>query len=148
MIEGGAVAVACRMLGRPYALQGEVVKGHGIGSKQTVPTLNLRTAAEILPKVGVYITRTTDAESGRRWNSITNVGYRPTFDGHDLSVETFLLDPLTGERPERISVEFLRRVRDERKFESPDALRAQIMRDVASAQRYFRRLEGLAGKLV
>ena len=78
-VESGKVALAARLLGRPYATAGEVVPGHGIGSKQTVPTLNLRTHAQVLPATGVYITRTSDAESARRWNSITNVGYRPTF---------------------------------------------------------------------
>ena len=55
--------------------------GFGIGSKQTVPTLNLDTAAEVLPADGVYITRTTDLNDGREWQSITNIGLRPTFDG-------------------------------------------------------------------
>ncbi len=129
------------MLGRPYELEGEVVHGHGIGSTKTVPTLNLATAAEVLPKPGVFITRTRDLEDGRRWHSITNVGYRPTFGDNDrLSIETFLLDPLIGETPSRISVELLTRVRDEKKFESPEALKAQIMRDVARAQSYFRRV--------
>jgi riboflavin kinase/FMN adenylyltransferase len=139
LIDAGAVSSACRLLGRPYALRGEVISGHGIGSKKTVPTLNLNTAAEVLPHTGVYITRTTDLGNAHVWNSITNVGYRPTFGGTDLSVETFLLDPLDGERPDRIAVEFLRRVREERKFDSPEALRSQILKDVATANRYFAR---------
>jgi len=119
-----------------------VVAGQGVGSKQTVPTLNLKTAAEILPAVGVYITRTRDLQGEARWNSITNIGYRPTFDGQELTSETFLFGAL--ERPPaRIRVEFLRRVRDERKFENPEALKAQILRDVGRAQAYFRRLEAL-----
>jgi len=142
-IDGGDVALAARLLGRPYALAGEVVRGHGVGSQQTVPTLNLQTSAEVLPRSGVYITRTTDADAGqdRRWNSITNVGYRPTFDagGQTLTIETFLLDPFDGATPARIRVDFLRRVRDERKFESPAALKVQILSDVARAQSFFRR---------
>ena len=134
----GNVSLACRMLGRPYALEGRVVHGAGVGSKQTVPTLNLQTDAEVLPKVGVYVTRTRD--HGRAWPSITNVGYRPTFNGHGLSIETYLLTALNGPAPSEISVEFLRWVRDERKFESPEALKAQILRDVARAQAYHRHL--------
>jgi riboflavin kinase/FMN adenylyltransferase len=139
-IEGGAVSLAARLLERPYALSGEVVPGHGVGSKQTVPTLNLRTEAPVLPRHGVYMTRTTDPETERRWNSITNIGVRPTFDGDALTIETFLLDPFDGVTPSHIRLEFLRRVRDERKFESPEALKRQIFRDVGRAQAYFRRL--------
>jgi riboflavin kinase/FMN adenylyltransferase len=141
LIEAGNVSLACRLLGRPYALQGRVVHGEGRGSKQTVPTLNLDTTAEILPKVGVYVTRTRESNGSRSWPSITNVGYRPTFNGHGLTIETYLLSSLDGAAPEEISVEFLRWVREERKFESPETLRAQILRDVGRAQAYFRRLE-------
>ena len=143
-VELGNVAIAARLLGRPYATAGEVVPGHGIGSKQTVPTLNLRTHAQVLPSTGVYITRTSDTESERHWNSITNVGYRPTFadaaGGQDLTIETFLLDRLEPPVPQRIRVEYLRRVREERKFETAEALKAQILRDVSRAQAFFRRM--------
>jgi riboflavin kinase/FMN adenylyltransferase len=139
LIEAGNVSLACRLLERPYSVQGEIVSGHGIGSKQTVPTLNLRTSAEVLPADGVYITRTTDTEDGRSWQSITNIGMRPTFEGDRRTIETFLLSPFDGRTPERIRLAFLRRVREERKFESPDALKRQILRDVAIASRFFRR---------
>lgn len=138
-IGAGEVSVACRILGRPYVLEGEVVRGHGIGSKQTVPTLNLATTAEVMPANGVYITETVDLEDGRRWPSITNVGMRPTFEGDRLTVETFLLAPLQDPTPARIRVAFWRRVRDERKFESPEALKTQILKDVGRAQTYWRR---------
>ena len=142
-IEAGNVSLACRMLGRPYALKGNVVHGAGMGSKHTVPTLNLETSAEVLPKTGVYITRTRDRRSAREWPSITNVGYRPTFNGHGLTIETFLLSKLEGGQPLEISVELLRWVRDERKFENAEALKAQILRDVRRAESYFRRRAGL-----
>jgi riboflavin kinase/FMN adenylyltransferase len=139
-IHDGRVALAARLLQHPYGVEGVVVKGHGVGAKQTVPTLNLQTAAEVIPARGVYLTRTRDLESGTVWNSITNVGYRPTFGGDpQLSVETFLLDPLEGGPPKHIRVEFLCRVRDERQFETPEALRTQILKDVRVAQSYFRR---------
>jgi riboflavin kinase/FMN adenylyltransferase len=142
LIEAGDVSTACRMLGRPHSLVGAVVRGEGIGSKQTVPTLNLDTNAEIVPANGVYVTRTRDTagKHQREWPSITNIGYRPTFNGQHRTIETYLLSPLDGAPPDEISVEFLRRVRDERKFESPEALKAQILRDVGRAQTYFRRL--------
>jgi riboflavin kinase/FMN adenylyltransferase len=142
-IEAGKVTLACRMLGRPYALEGKVVPGAGIGSKQTVPTLNLETKADVLPKTGVYITRTHELGSQREWPSITNIGYRPTFNGHGLTIETFLLAPLAGEPAQEISVQFLRWVREERKFPSPEELKTQILRDVGRAQAYFRRRASL-----
>src|ERR1700733_1406200 len=140
LVAEGDVSAACRLLGRPYALRGAVVPGEGRGSKQTVPTLNLDTTAEVLPKNGVYITRTRDLGGAREWPSITNVGYRPTFDGHRLTIETYLLAALDGAPPAEISVDFLRWVRDERKFDNADTLKAQILRDVNRAQTYFRRL--------
>lgn len=143
LVDEGAVSMACRLLGRPYAVEGDVVRGHGVGSKQTVPTLNLDTKSEILPAVGVYITRTTDLEAARKWPSVTNVGYRPTFGGDRLTVETFLLALLEGATPRRIQVEFLRRVREERKFDSPEALKTQIFKDVDRAKTYFRRTDRL-----
>ena len=139
-IAGGEVSLACRMLGRPYAIEGPVVHGEGRGAKQTVPTLNLDATAEVLPRTGVYVTRTRDSSSAREWPSITNVGYRPTFDGQRLTIETYLLSSIHGASPELISVEFLRWVREERKFESAEALKVQILRDVERAQVYFRRL--------
>jgi riboflavin kinase/FMN adenylyltransferase len=145
LIRAGRVDLAARFLLHPYALEGEVVSGRGVGSKQTVPTLNLSTKAEVLPDMGVYITRTHGGQV--HWNSITNVGYRPTFgDSPELTIETFLLDPLAGAAPPHIRVEFLRRVRAERKFDSPEALRAQILKDVAAANRYFRRVKAWTGR--
>jgi riboflavin kinase / FMN adenylyltransferase len=140
LIAAGDVSTACRMLRRPHMLEGAVVRGEGVGSKQTVPTLNLDTKAEVVPKNGVYVTRTRERYGHREWPSITNVGFRPTFDGQHRTIETYLLSALDGAAPEEISVEFLRRVRDERKFETPEALKAQILRDVDRAQTYFRRL--------
>jgi riboflavin kinase / FMN adenylyltransferase len=96
-ISRGEVSKACRLLGAPFTLEGNVVRGHGIGSKQTVPTLNLAAENEVLPAVGVYVTRTRDLDTGREWNSITNVGYRPTFGGDALTIETYLLQALDRE---------------------------------------------------
>jgi riboflavin kinase / FMN adenylyltransferase len=142
LVASGDVGIAGRLLERPYAISGEIVRGQGIGAKQTVPTLNLRTEAQVIPASGVYITRTSEFHSTRQWTSITNIGYRPTFGNNDeLTIETFLLDPLDGATPERIRLDFLRRIRDERKFESPEALKAQILRDVGRAKAYFRRLK-------
>jgi riboflavin kinase/FMN adenylyltransferase len=150
LIRTGRVSLAARFLLHPYALEGHVVSGRGIGSKQTVPTLNLATAAEVIPATGVYVTRTRDLETGREWDSLTNIGYRPTFGASDqLSIETFLLDtPVeqAGSVSGRLRVEFLWRIRDERTFESPPALQAQILKDARTAQRYLRRAKAWIGR--
>jgi len=138
LIEAGEVSRACRKLGAPFALEGNVVKGQGIGKKQTVPTLNLAPENELLPQTGVYVTRTTEGD--RSWRSVTNVGYRPTFNGQDLTIETFLLDPLEGETPGQIEVSFLYYIRDEKKFDTPEQLREQILKDVKFANRLHHRL--------
>ena len=146
-LESGAVSRACRLLGRPFTLAGRVVAGHGIGRTQTVPTLNLSTENEVQPRDGVYVTRTREVGgAGRLWNSITNVGTRPTFSGRAgqseaRTIETFLLGPLVGNTPVGIEVEFLRRVREERTFDSPDALKSQILKDVGVANRLHKRLD-------
>lgn len=139
-VTAGRVAHAARLLCKPFALEGPVVPGQGIGSKQTVPTLNLQPDSEVMPRAGVYVTRTRDLDGPRRWESITNVGTRPTFNGRQLTVETFLLQPLDPPAPARILVEFLRWIREERKFDSPEALKSQILQDVRRAARVHARL--------
>ncbi len=147
LIASGKVSRARRMMLAPFALEGLVVHGRGIGRKLTVPTLNLAAENELLPATGVYVTRTRDEATNTRWASITNVGYRPTFGDGGLTVETYLLDPppalFQADAPERIEVEFLARVRGERKFDSPEALKAQILRDAGAAQRFHRRAADL-----
>ncbi|MCL6545841.1 MAG: bifunctional riboflavin kinase/FAD synthetase [Bryobacteraceae bacterium] len=144
LLEVGEVSRAGRLLERAYWIEGDIVPGRRVGSAKTVPTLNLEPpAGVVLPADGVYITRTFDWESDRRWPSVTNIGYRPTFGGRALTIETHLLSPLEGGDPGRIRVEFLLRLREERKFPDAAALRAQILRDVARARRYFRLRERL-----
>jgi len=143
LIENGEVGRARRMLERPYWLEGDVVAGFGIGSTQTVPTLNLRPPAEVLPASGVYVTQVEDLENGRLWPAVTNVGFRPTFGGADLSIESHLLEPLEGATPRRLRIEFFYRLRPERKFASAEQLKIQIMKDIRRAGSYFRRLRRL-----
>jgi len=145
-LQHGHVARAGRLLGRCYSLSGPVVSGHGIGSRQTVPTLNLQPSDDVLPANGVYITEVHDQDDGRRWPSITNIGTRPTFDGDSLTIESYLLSPLRGETPKNIRVDFRRWVRAEQKFPDPTALKTQILRDVARANTYWRRTALIAAK--
>lgn len=136
----GRIERARRLLGRPFAVEGRVVRGHGVGARRTVPTLNLAPESEVLPARGVYVTCTLDRLSGRQWPSVTNVGYRPTFGGTELSIETYLLRPLEEPDPEKLEVSFWRRLRDEKQFATPEELRAQILRDVGRAERFWRPL--------
>jgi riboflavin kinase/FMN adenylyltransferase len=145
LLADGNIAMTNRMLGRPYSVSGAIVPGYGIGRRKTVPTLNLRTRAEILPATGVYVTTTTDLESGVQWPSVTNIGYRPTFKGDNLSVESHVLSELGETSPEHIRLTFLKRLRRERKFPDAPSLKAQILKDMGRAKAYFRRVKNWVG---
>jgi riboflavin kinase/FMN adenylyltransferase len=133
----GRVHVANRLLGRPFSVYGPIVAGLGVGRKHTVPTLNLAPIEEQLPKTGVYVTRTQVGE--QLYDSVTNVGHKPTFGGdHKLTVETFLLDFPGGEiHDPDMEIEFLYRLRDEIKFQNPAMLKAQIQEDARRALKFF-----------
>ncbi len=134
-VEDGNVVKARTMLGRPFTLTGEVVRGDGRGRKLQYPTANLSLDNEMIPKRGVYITETQALAT--RYPSITNVGVRPTFDGTVLTVETHLIDADEDLYGERIDVRFLARLRDEMRFAGPAELSDQIARDQAAAVSYF-----------
>ena len=139
LLTEGHVHKANRLLGRPFAARGPIVAGMGVGRKHTVPTLNLAPIEEQLPKVGVYVTRTHLA--GVRHDSVTNVGFKPTFGDHRLTVETFLLD-FSGQIDEiDMEIEFLYRLRDEMKFQNPAILKVQIQEDARRALKFFRLLK-------
>lgn len=140
LVAEGRVREAGRLLGRPFTVAGLIAPGRGVGRQHTVPTLNLQPYEELLPSRGVYLTRA--GTESQTWTALTNVGVRPTFGaGGPLTVETHLLHPPAGGIPtrlgERLSIEFVERLRDERKFESPEALRAQIQADVEAAETFF-----------
>ena len=140
LVAEGDVRHAARLLGRAFALTGEVVSGTGMGRKFTFPTLNLKPEQELLPGRGVYITRTVlDGETSSH-RSVTNVGMRPTFNGSGLSVETHLLDYSGNFSPRRIEVQFWKKLRDEKKFSGAEELKEQIARDIAAANALFARL--------
>jgi riboflavin kinase/FMN adenylyltransferase len=102
--------------------------------------LNLSAEQELLPRRGVYVTRTALDGNQRSRRSVTNIGTRPTFDGSALTVETHVLETQLTSPPKRIELRFWERLRDERKFSGPEELRAQIARDISSANRFFSRL--------
>src|SRR5882762_5830612 len=146
LIAEGDVARAARMLGRAFALTGEVAAGTGTGRKFTFPTLNLRAEQELLPARGVYITRTVMEGEPSSHRSVTNVGMRPTFDGTGLTVETHLLDYSGNFSPKRIEVRFWKKLREEKKFAGPEELKAQIAKDIARANGFFARLRKMRAK--
>jgi riboflavin kinase / FMN adenylyltransferase len=134
-IEEGDVERARAMLGRPFAVTGEVIRGDGRGRTLEFPTANLAVENETIPRRGVYVTETVAFAS--RFPSVTNVGVRPTFGGTTLSVETHLLDVDEDLYGERLEVRFLARLRDERTFRGAAELADQIARDRAAASSYF-----------
>jgi len=140
LITAGRVSRARHLLARPFCILGTPGRGRGYGSKYTVPTINLARYDELVPKDGVYITWTRVGTE--RFESVTNVGSRPTFEAELFAIETHLLNfhPLELTPETEIEICFLERLRDEIKFPSVDALREQIARDVKKARRYFRLL--------
>lgn len=135
-IAEGLVRDAAAMLGHPFALTGTIQKGAGRGSKIVFPTLNLAAEQELLPGRGVYVTETL--VQGNLYRSVTNVGVRPTFNGSGLTVESHLFDFSASLTCGRMEVRFHKRLREERRFDGPESLRAQISSDIAAAAEYFR----------
>jgi riboflavin kinase/FMN adenylyltransferase len=135
------VSRARHLLARPFSILGTPGRGRGFGSKYTVPTINLARYDEMVPKDGVYITCTRVGE--QRFDSITNVGNRPTFGADSFAIETHLLNfhPIELTAESEVEISFLDRVRDEIRFPSVEALRQQIVRDVKKAERYFHLLK-------
>ena len=137
LVRKGEIARARFLLGRPFSVRSTPEKGRGYGSKYTVPTINLSHYQELVPEDGVYITQTR--VGGECFDSVTNIGNRPTFGADSFAIESHLLDfhplELTGQT--EIELFFLSRLREEIKFESVEALRAQIARDIEKAKRYF-----------
>jgi riboflavin kinase/FMN adenylyltransferase len=140
LISEGRVSRARHLLARPFCILSTPGRGRGYGSKYTVPTINLARYEELVPKDGVYISCTRVGTE--TFESVTNVGNRPTFGADSFAVESHLLNfhPIELTPETEVEISFLDRLRDEIKFPSVEALRAQIARDVKTARRYFRLL--------
>ncbi|HTV08981.1 MAG TPA: bifunctional riboflavin kinase/FAD synthetase [Candidatus Aquilonibacter sp.] len=141
LIAAGDIADANALLGRNFSICTTPAPGRGYGARYTVPTINLAPYSELLPAIGVYVTTLAIGEPGsaRCFPGVTNVGNRPTFGADSFAVETHLLDfePIRLDESTPLALAFLHRIRDERRFESPEALREQIQRDVATAKGIF-----------
>jgi riboflavin kinase/FMN adenylyltransferase len=142
LIAAGEVRHARSLMGHAFFVQSSPARGRGIGGKLLVPTINLAEYDELLPALGVYITCLRVGD--QVFESVTNVGNRPTFGADSFAVESHILNFPPAEVPVEIDettpleLTFLDRLREEKKFPSPEALRTQILLDVARAQRYFR----------
>jgi riboflavin kinase/FMN adenylyltransferase len=144
LLNEGRISRARHLLGHPFSMLSTPGRGRGYGSKYTVPTINLSRYEEFVPKDGVYITRTRVGDEC--FDSVTNVGGRPTFGAESFAVETHLLNfhPIELGPETEVEIHFLERLRDEIKFPSIEALREQIARDVLQARRYFHLLKSTA----
>ena len=145
LLAEGRVNLARRMLGRPYGVEGVIIRGNRRGHTIGFPTANLKPHNRVIPRFGVYATATLVDGAWRR--SITNIGVRPTFENEaEPSIETYIFD-FDGELyGDVLRVRFLHRIRDERKFNGIDELKAQIQKDSIRALNYFRH-EGVRNML-
>ena len=145
LLAAGRVNLARRMLGRPYGVEGVVVRGNRRGHTIGFPTANLKPHNRVIPKFGVYATAPLVNGTWRR--SITNIGVRPTFETQaEPSIETYLFDFDSDLYGDVLRVRFLHRIRDERKFNGIEELKAQIEKDTRTALNYFRH-EGVRNML-
>jgi riboflavin kinase/FMN adenylyltransferase len=138
LVAAGYMRRARWMLGRPFSVLSTQARGRGIGTRLLVPTVNLAAYDGLLPGFGVYVTRLKVA--GRAFQAVTNVGNRPTFGEASFAVESHILDfePIDMDDTTPVELEFLLRLRGEIEWPSPEALKAQIFRDVTRARRFFR----------
>ena len=138
LVEMGQIERANRFLGHPHVLTGTVRHGRGLGSSRLFPTANLIIPPHVLvPSHGVYVTRAT-LEDGTSYAAVTNVGTRPTVNsGSDITVEACLLDFEGDLYGKTLRVEFFQHLRDEIRFDSLDALKAQIAADADTTRAYF-----------
>jgi riboflavin kinase/FMN adenylyltransferase len=138
VLQQGRVNLARRMLGRPYGVEGQVIRGASRGATIGFPTANLHPQNRVIPRGGVYVTATLIDGHWRR--SVTNIGTRPTFgDATEASVENYVMNWSGDLYGDVLRVRFLHRLRDEKRFGSVEELKRQIERDVTRASNYFRR---------
>jgi len=134
LVLAGEVGHARRLLGRSYQIQGEVVTGRNRGGRLLgFPTANIRMENELCPKTGIYVV--TVEFGNRSYPGVVSIGYSPTFDDHRFTVEVHLMDFSGDLYGKRLRVNFIGRLRDEKRFSSPAELSAQIQKDVTDARK-------------
>jgi len=133
LLMAGKVSQAHKLLGRYYQVSGIVAPGRNRGGKLLgFPTANIKLREELFPKNGIYAV-TVDC-LGKRYQGVANIGYSPTFDDNELTVEVHILDFNEDLYGQSINVKFIERIRDEIKFSGIDALSQQIADDVLEAR--------------
>ena len=135
-LAAGDLETAATLLGRPYSMSGTVIHGEKLGRTIGFPTANIRIRRTVSPLRGVFAVEVECIGYG-----VTNVGTRPTVDGKGFLIETHLLDFDGDLYGQHINIRWLKKLRSERKFDSLDALKAQIARDIDAARAYFGQLE-------
>ncbi len=137
-IEKGNIEKANSYLGYNYLLTGEIVKGKGLGRKLNFPTINLhiKEAYKLIPKTGVYITKSLI--NNKAVFGIMNIGFRPTVEGKNQTIEIHLLDFQEDLYGKKMQIEILKRLRDEQKFDSIENLTQQIKKDESFARDWIK----------
>ncbi len=130
----GEMERAAALLGRSYEIDGEVIKGQSRGKTLGFPTANIQTSNEITPE-GVFLSEVLF--KGKSFPSLTNIGVCPTFHQKDRNIETYILHFAKDLYGEKICIRFLKKIRDEKQFDSPEALGDQIQKDIQVAEAYF-----------
>jgi len=133
-IKEGDINTANTLLGRKYKIKGYQIKGQGLGSKEFVPTINLKVENYLLPNEGVYATKTL--LNGNSYFSITFLGHRVSTDG-SYAVETHILNQTIQEHKKDVEIKFFKKIRGNQKFDSFEALKKQIELDILLVQNYF-----------
>jgi riboflavin kinase/FMN adenylyltransferase len=140
-IAAGDMRAARHMLGRAFSVDSTPAHGRGYGTQYAVPTINLARYDDLLPANGVYVTdlRIGYGATAETFEGVTNIGNRPTFGEDSFAVETYLLrfHPIALDESTPLRMTFHKRLREEKKWPSPEALKQQIGKDVASAERWF-----------
>ncbi len=133
-LKDGKIEIANKLLGKEYKLYGHQIKGQGLGAKSFVPTINLKVEEFLLPKEGVYITKTI--LDLKEYNSITFLGHRFTTDG-SYAVETHILDENIEEKDYTTQIKFYKKIRHNQKIDSFEELKNQIFKDIETTKNYF-----------
>ena len=136
LISKGSIEKVNKLLGRNYHISGKVIHGEKRGRLIGFPTTNLSTEWNFLPKKGVYVSKVVISD--KSYQSITNIGVRPTFNANSLQIESHIFDFNKNVYGKKIKIYFLARIRNEKKFETVEKLIENITKDVNFGRKYFK----------